>query len=404
MKNIITAIGDEDIYNILKGYKELNILYKDIQYEEGIIEAINLTKNAEIIIINNEIIVNKELEEIVQEIILKNKNIKIIILNFKELEYKNLEKIKNIKKIINKDENLINNLLNYLLEKNDVNIKYEIKTIESNIKNEKIKNNINLLELIKNKLKKEKQKNIITILGTQGAGKTIFSGILAKIYSENNYKVLLIDFDFEFKNLHILFHVKNYPKNIYKKLNNEEFLNEFKLKENNLNKLKVKINKKIKLISSADLFFDENYKINEENIDIFLNNLKQEFDVIIIDTNSEIINQSKSNIMKSVIKNSDKVVYLIENNLLQLKKTKKYLFEKIKEYDIEKNKINIICNKKESFQNNLDILKIIFKKIKIIGCINYNKEFNILINNNLKIEIPKKIKKEFQNIINKIEK
>ena len=87
-----------------------------------------------------------------------------------------------------------------------------------------------------------------------------------------------------------------------------------------------------------------------------------------------------------------------------MKKTKKYLFEKIKEYDIEKNKINIICNKKESFQNNLDILKIIFKKIKIIGCINYNKEFNILINNNLKIEIPKKIKKEFQNIINKIEK
>ena len=154
MKNIITAIGDEDIYNILKGYKELNILYKDIQYEEGIIEAINLTKNAEIIIINNEIIVNKELEEIVQEIILKNKNIKIIILNFKELEYKNLEKIKNIKKIINKDENLINNLLNYLLEKNDINIKYEIKTIENNIKNEKIKNNINLLELIKNKFKK----------------------------------------------------------------------------------------------------------------------------------------------------------------------------------------------------------------------------------------------------------
>ena len=55
-------------------------------------------------------------------------------------------------------------------------------------------------------------------------------------------------------------------------------------------------------------------------------------------------------------------------------------------------------------QKNLDILKIIFKKIKIIGCINYNKEFNNLINNNLKIEIPKKIKKEFQNIINKIEK
>ena len=404
MKNIITAIGDEDIYNILKGYKELNILYKDIQYEEGIIEAINLTKNAEIIIINNEIIVNKELEEIVQEIILKNKNIKIIILNFKELEYKNLEKIKNIKKIINKDENLINNLLNYLLEKNDINIKYEIKTIENNIKNEKIKNNINLLELIKNKLKKEKQKNIITILGTQGIGKTIFSGILTKIYSENNYKVLLIDFDFEFKNLHILFNVKNHPKNIYKKLNNEEFLNEFKLKENNLNKLKVKINKNIKLISSADLIFDENYKINEENIEKIFNNLKQEFDVIIIDTNSEIINQSKSDIMNSVIKNSDKVIYLIENNLLQLKKSKKYLFEKIKQYDIEKNKINIICNKKDCMQKNLDILKIIFKKIKIIGCINYNKEFNILINNNLKIEIPKKIKKEFQNIINKIEK
>ena len=108
--------------------------------------------------------------------------------------------------------------------------------------------------------------------------------------------------------------------------------------------------------------------------------------------------------MKSVIKNSDKVICLIENNLLQLKKSKKYLFEKIKQYDIETNKINIICNKKDDFINNLDILNIIFKKIKIIGCINYDKEFNNLINNNLKTDILKKIKKEFQNIINKIEK
>lgn len=407
MKNIITAIGEEEIYNILKEYKELNILYKDIQYEEGIIEAINLTQNVEIIIINNELIVNKELEKIVQEIILKNKNIKIIILNFKELEYKNLEKIKNIKKIINKDENSINNLLNYLLEKNDINIKYEIKTIEKNIKNEKTKNNINLLELIKNKLKKENQKNVITILGTPGVGKTIFSGILAKAFSEknyNNYKVLLIDFDFEFKNLHILFQVKKYPKKIYKRLNNEDFLKEFKLNENNLNRLKIKINKNIKLISSADLIFDEDYIINDEKIEKLINELRQEFDVIIIDTSSEIKNESKSNIMKSVIKNSDKVICLIENNLLQLKKSKKYLFEKIKQYDIETNKINIICNKKDDFINNLDILNIIFKKIKIIGCINYDKEFNNLINNNLKTDIPKKIKKEFQNIINKIEK
>lgn len=402
MKNIITAIGNEDLNNILKKYNQVNVLYKDIQYEEGINEILNTENNVDLLIISDDILLNKNIFEIVNEIILIKKEIEIIIIFSKKLEIDNLYKIKNIKKIILKDDNYVLNILNLILENNEINyasLKKEnsADNKEINIKNI-INNNISIINKIKNKLKRKKINNVFTVLGCPGVGKTIFIGILAKIYAEKGQKVLLIDLDFKYKNLHILFRKKKYPKLVYKKLNNEEFINEFKLNESNLNKLKVKINKNIDLISSADIIFDENYIINNERINNLFNILKEKYNIILIDTNSE----EKLSIMQQVINNSNKIVYLIEDNLLQLSKAKQKLLDYIENYKIEKERINIICNKRQYLRKKNFILKIIFKKVKIIRYINYSKEYEKLINSNLKKEIPKKIKKDYIYIIKEL--
>lgn len=397
MKNIITAIGDEKLNNILSKYENINVLYKDIQYEEGVLETLNIENKVDLLIISDEILIKKNIYEIVQEINLKIKNVEIIIISSKEKEDENIYKIENIKKIIFKDNYYINNTLSYILENKDRFIN-KIEKDNILIDDEKEEKKINIINKIMNKFKKNKQNNIFTVLGSSGVGKTIFIGILSKIYAEKGYKVLLIDLDFDYKNLHILFRTKKYPKTIYKKLYSEEFVNEFKLNENNLDELKVKISKNLYLISSVDIIFDGDYKINNDKINNLFRNLKEKYNIILIDTNSE----KNLNIMQTIIDNSDKVLYLVENSLLQLNKSKQRLFKYIEDYKIEKRKINIICNKKEGIQNNKDILKIIFKKIKIIGFISYSKEYRTLINSNLKNEISKTIKKEYEKIIDRL--
>ena len=59
-----------------------------------------------------------------------------------------------------------------------------------------------------------------------------------------------------------------------------------KLEKINLKELIIKINKKIDLISGINLLFDSKYKISNFKINNIIQNLKQYYDVIIIDTSS----------------------------------------------------------------------------------------------------------------------
>ncbi len=116
-------------------------------------------------------------------------------------------------------------------------------------------------------------------------GKTIFTAILAKVTKDK--KILLIDFDLKKHNLSSVFGSIKVPKEIKKKLQDEDFLLEFKLKEENLEKLIVKIDKNIDLISDTDIIFDKKYIINQEKLKSALEKLKQNYDLILIDSSED---------------------------------------------------------------------------------------------------------------------
>ena len=98
---------------------------------------------------------------------------------------------------------------------------------------------------------------------------------------------------------------------------------------------------------------------------------------------------------------SDSIIFLTDANLIELNKTKKLLEKYINIWKIEKEKINIVFNKININSINNKILENLFSDFNILGKINFNNKYNLIINNNLKM-INRKIKKEYLNIIKKM--
>ena len=249
-KNIITAINNPNLNNELKKEKYLNIIGRDLQYKEAILEMLEVNK-IDILIIYEQLPGNIEIEELIKKIKLKNEQIKIILILEKENKEKELklnkiynidiyynnklnikelikiinekeigkeelkEEIKKLENIIKENNYKINNKINNKLIKNKNNKKIE-KNINNNNKNkinkkenkskkikieEKQNNKIDFFEEVKNDF--NDNKTIITIAGESDLENLIFSKNLAQNYKnqKSKEKILIIDFDFPEENI-----------------------------------------------------------------------------------------------------------------------------------------------------------------------------------------------------------
>lgn len=428
MKKIITAIGNPILNEKLKIEKNIEVIGNDIQYQEGIFEILEKENYIDFLILSEIISGNFKIEKLIEKIKLINKNIKIIIIlenKKEELEniliskgifkiiYNNQVEIKEIIHFINNVENKnneneelkqeINNLKKLIIE-NTKNNNEELKNNSSKnkIKNKKTKINyknkilkkINIFNLNKNKNKKLiiNKTEIISISGPSGVGKSIISVNLAKSISYQNGKILMIDFDILNNSLHTILGVKKYPLKIIQELNNKKQININNLK---IDDFIIKINKKIDLISATDLLFGTKEKIDLIKIEKILNKLKEKYNLIIIDTSSECF----FDFTNTIIKLSNKNIFVTETNILEIKKAKELLNIYIHEWKIDKNKFNILFNKYDKDCTDLNLLKNIFCEFNIIGSLKYNSKYNKLINKNItNFFYDKKIRNEYLKI------
>ena len=397
---IITALENPKTNEKLKKETDFEIIGNDIQYQEGVIEILEQNLSINLIIISELLPGQIGFKKIIERIRLINKEIEIIaILKDENEELKNYliskgvfnifynnkitinELIKTINNIFKlKKENEINeeikNLKKIILENNKPNKKILNKNINKNINNKYliIKNKILNKFIYKNKIKLENNKNkIISIVGTNGIGKSIFSSISAKLII--NKKILLIDFDIFNQSINSIFNVK-------------------KTNKNNSNNLILRANKNIDLLCAVDFLFDEKFKVEKNRIKKLLEEYLNKYDLIIIDTTSECF----FDYTKEILEKSDLIIFLAGGNLTELKKSKNLLDIYINKWKINKEKINIIFNKEDKNSVDNKILKTLFSDFNILEKIKLNNKFDLIINNNLKI-IDKKIKNKFEKII-----
>lgn len=398
--NIITALNNPKLSKKIKEKTNFNIIGTDIQYKEGIIEMLEKNGEIEIAIISENLPGESSFKELIEKIKAINKNIELIVILKEEKEdLKNYLIAKGIFDVYLNNEISIEELIEKINEKNkikkEIEINEEIKQLKKIIleKNKKninikiIKNKLNniIKKINKNKNKKERKektnKKIISVIGTGGVGKSSFCTIFAKLF--NNKKILIIDFDILNSSINSIFGIKKKRT----KNNNIKFNNDIK-------KLIVKVDKNIEMLCATKILVDEKYKRIKEEFSNVLLELRSKYDLIIIDNSSECFFEYT----KEILNKSDDIFFLVEPNIIELKKSRNLLDIYINKWKIKKEKINIIFNKININSIDDKILKMIFSDFKILGKIKININYNLIINKNFKF-INKKIKKDYLKII-----
>ena len=126
MKNIITAILNKNINEELKKEKNINLICKDILYQEALLEIIKKNKNIDFLFLNSKLPGDKNIIDIIE--LIKNENKKIKIICFLENEKEEINNIKIYKKYL-LDEINVDLLKNLINNKNIYQSKYELKII-----------------------------------------------------------------------------------------------------------------------------------------------------------------------------------------------------------------------------------------------------------------------------------
>lgn len=199
-----------------------------------------------------------------------------------------------------------------------------------------------------------------------------------------NKKILIIEINSKTQDIKILKNKqnnneeKNDIKNIYEKFYNEE-------KQNN---------KIIEIKKTLHLFSTNGEEKSEIEILKQIKMWKENYDVILIDIEKY---------FTSIFEEIDKIIFLTEANVLQIKKSKIYLEENIKKYKIEQDKINIVFNKVAKDAFSINILKNALKEYNLLGKVNNINNCNILVNHNMnQTYLQNNIKMQYQKIANEI--
>ena len=365
MKMILIACNSIRINEELKKINTLEIKYKNIFYKEGILETLEKNQNFNYIIIDLDLPGEIEINKLIEKILKINNNIKIIVTK----KIKNKIKIKNKKiKIINYEKELN---LNILL-KNNLNL------IGENIEKEN--------KIIINKEKGE----VISFFGNRKVGKTSLIFHIIHYLNNKENKILVIELNPEIPSFSRIFDLhkrNNFIKKSKKAIKNTYNRKKEKYTYKNRN-FKIIKNQIISINKNIDyMYYKKIFKTN------FINILKNNYKYILIENNlikNKIIN-------KEILKKSNKKILVINPNILEIENSKKIL-------EKNNNNFEIIINKNSKYSISKYIIKSIFKNNKILGTINYKKEYEKIINSECKNKIlkPQFFDKEILKIINKI--
>lgn len=395
---ILTAIGNPILNEKLQKIEDIFVIGKDIQYQEGIIEILEEALDIECIIIKS----NLPGEIGFYKLISKIKNIKpdidiYVILEEKDEDLENYLIVQGIYKLYYLNEiNLDEFIKNFEKTKIDIldGINREINEFKKLILNESIIENKNILEenneeinedfiLEENEQDESKDCNTIAISGNFNSGKSLISCFLSKVISNQNKRTLLIDLDIENASINTLFGVKKYKEN-------QKYVED----------CIINIEENLDILCGLDKIVDFKEINNNYIVREIIERLKQEYDFIIIDVSSRI----DFKYVKTILTFSDKIIFLIEPNVLEISKSNKILEVFLNDFNINIDKIKIVFNKSNKYQIAETVLEELFSEFEIVENIEYDEKYNMFINKNTNCDFEKmKFEKIYENLIMKEE-
>ena len=201
-------------------------------------------------------------------------------------------------------------------------------------------------------------------------------------------KSIIIDFDILNESLHTIMGVKNYEEKIKRKIKNNDLIQN----RTNLQKNILHTNLKIDLLPALNIILDPNYKLSYKKMSNIIDELKENYDLIIIDTSSETF----LDYTREIINLSNKSIFISGANLLEVRKSERLLEIYRKDWNIENGKISIVFNKCTKKSLDDTILREIFNNYDILGKIQLSDYYDLVINKNMTEE--NKLKKEIENI------
>lgn len=358
MKKILIAMGNTILYERLMKNTKYEVISKDISYKEGILEVLSIKKNIDILILNELLEGEIDFRDLICKIREYDEHIEIIVfLENEKIELTNFLFSKGIFKIY------INNQID--IDTFIINLEENIQD-KTNELNEEIKRLKEIIKSQENTNKQLQEKGKITaIFGAYGSGKSIVSCILCKQYAKQGKKTLLIDFDIFNRSINVLHNVAKPKtnKNVYE-----------------INEKIIEVSKKEHILCGMDLLFKDNNFMDYINLYKMLEEVREQYDEIIIDNTSNI----QYTYLKRILEAADSIIYLIVPTKSELKKAF-LLYERIiYDFLIPKEKIKFFINKKNKYSLDEAVISKIFETHSVDGIIKYDDKIEIDMKNKIK--------------------
>ena len=347
MKKIITALGNNRLNKALQNTGIYEIVTKDIYYKEGILEALEEFSNIDMIIISELLEGEISFENLIEEIIRIKESIDIIV--FVESKTTELQSF------------LFKNGIYKIYENNEIELDKFIDSLQYK-SGEEVKEKKYYTQTVIEKSKNfEATGKIIVIAGSYNSGKSSITCLLAKEYTKQDKRTLIIDFDIFNSSINFLLGVQKYNQGAVA-LNLQEQI--------------IHINKKEDALCSIDLLFSNQNTVDYMNLEQILQDFKVEYDIILIDTTSN----HKYKYLSRILNNADSIVYLSVPSKIELKKSINLLEIFLEDFKIDVKKFEIILNKVNAASLSKEIVGKALREIPITGIVKYdeNIEKNII--------------------------
>lgn len=395
MIKVLTAMGNPILNEKLQNLRNVSVVGKDVQYQEGVLEILEESLDIDCLIISDTLPGEYGFYKLINQI--KNIKPQIDIYVFLEEKEENIENYltsQEIYKIYSLNELDLNEFIkNFDDKKNDVltGINKEINEFRRLILNENcIEDNYSFIEeKISESFeqteweKDEDECHTIAISGNFGSGKSLISSLLSKVISGQNKKTLLIDLDTENCSINTIFGIIKYKEN---QTYVEDFI--FKIDDN------------LDVMCGVDKLINIKENYNGFVIKEVFERLKKDYEVIIIDVSSRI----DLKYVKIILTYCDRIIFLIEPNLLEISKSNKILEVFFYDFNIDVDKIKIVFNKSNKYKIAETVLEELFSEFEIIEHLDYEEKYNLLINKSMNINFEEtKFERIYEKLIKKEE-